>query len=146
MNAISKHDFRDAFDALSLDDFDRSRAGRSRGNDLLDFSALRQLEEDSEPFPISEMIEIFIEEAQKHRKIICGALRAKDVETLRKEAHSVKGSAATFGTKRLRQIASEVEVSCIEKNEEQAMQVAGGIPTMIDASLEALATHYGLAL
>ncbi len=59
---------------------------------------------------IRELVDTFLEEAPRLLGQLRTALRAGDVETFRRAAHSLKSNGATFGANRLSQQAKELEL------------------------------------
>jgi HPt (histidine-containing phosphotransfer) domain-containing protein len=80
--------------------------------DLAAFDTLKQMA--GEDF-IGQLIETFLEDAPKLIRELQTALKAKDAETFRRAAHSLKSNAASFGANHLSELAKELEMLGREK-------------------------------
>jgi len=58
---------------------------------------------------IAELVSAFLEETPALIAQLCSALDARDIETFRRAAHSIKSNAATFGATPLAELAREME-------------------------------------
>ena len=81
--------------------------------DKATFEELKQMS--GEDF-INELIDAFLEDAPVMIAQIRGALETKDVETFRRNAHSLKSNANTFGATELSVLAKELEMMARESN------------------------------
>jgi HPt (histidine-containing phosphotransfer) domain-containing protein len=70
------------------------------------FEALKQMS--GEDF-IGELIDAFLDDGPNILDAMRAALEAKDVETFRRNAHSLKSNANTFGALELGELAKELE-------------------------------------
>jgi histidine phosphotransfer protein HptB len=77
------------------------------------FEELKQLS--GEDF-INELIDAFLEEAPDMIRQMQAALAARDVESFRRNAHSLKSNAHTFGATELGRLAKELEGMGRENN------------------------------
>jgi len=77
------------------------------------FEELKQLS--GEDF-ISELIDAFLEDTPNIIRNMHTALAAKDVESFRRNAHSLKSNANTFGAAELAALAKELESMARENN------------------------------
>ena len=59
---------------------------------------------------IGQLIDTFLEDAPKLIRELHAALKAKDAETFRRAAHSLKSNAASFGAHRLSELARQLEM------------------------------------
>lgn len=59
---------------------------------------------------IGQLIDTFLEDAPKLIRELHTALKAKDAETFRRAAHSLKSNAASFGANRLSELARQLEM------------------------------------
>jgi HPt (histidine-containing phosphotransfer) domain-containing protein len=75
--------------------------------DITTFNELKQIS--GEEF-INEQIDAFLDDAPDMLKNMKTALEAKDVESFRRNAHSLKSNANTFGAAELGALAKELEV------------------------------------
>ena len=71
------------------------------------FEELKQMS--GEDF-INELIDTFLEDAPRMIAEIQSALHAKDAETFRRAAHSMKSNANTFGATKLALLAKDLEM------------------------------------
>jgi HPt (histidine-containing phosphotransfer) domain-containing protein len=81
--------------------------------DQATFDELRQIS--GEGF-INELIDAFLDDAPKMIQQMRAALAAKDAETFRRNAHSLKSNANTFGAVELGALARELEMMGRENN------------------------------
>ena len=65
---------------------------------------------------INELIDAFVDDAPNMIRQIQAALAAKDVESFRRNAHSLKSNANTFGALELAALAKELEFMARENN------------------------------
>jgi HPt (histidine-containing phosphotransfer) domain-containing protein len=77
------------------------------------FEAIKQLS--GEDF-INELIDAFLDDAPNMLKNLQTALETKDVESFRRNAHSLKSNANTFGAIELGVLAKELEFMAKENN------------------------------
>ena len=81
--------------------------------DQTTFNELKQMS--GEDF-INELIDAFLDDAPNMLNSMQTALAAKDVESFRRNAHSMKSNANTFGATELATLAKELEVMGRENN------------------------------
>jgi HPt (histidine-containing phosphotransfer) domain-containing protein len=81
--------------------------------DQATFDELKQMS--GEDF-INELIDAFLDDAPSMIKNIQEALVTKDVESFRRNAHSLKSNANTFGAVELSVLARELEMMAKENN------------------------------
>ena len=82
---------------------------------------------------------IFMEETRRrleHIRELTLQVNMDDLKTLRHEAHSLKGAAATYGAEALSEAARELEQACIAGDREKARKTAADL---IDQAEEAMA-------
>jgi histidine phosphotransfer protein HptB len=65
---------------------------------------------------INELIDAFLDDAPKMIREMETALAGKDVESFRRNAHSLKSNANTFGATELAGLAKELEMMARENN------------------------------
>ena len=75
--------------------------------DLTTFDELKQMS--GEDF-INELLDTFLDDAPKLIDELKSALAAKDADSFRRAAHSLKSNAATFGAQRLSDLAKQLEM------------------------------------
>jgi HPt (histidine-containing phosphotransfer) domain-containing protein len=76
----------------------------------IDTAAFESLKQMAGADFIGQLIETFLEDAPKLIRELHSALKAKDAETFRRAAHSLKSNAASFGANRLSELAKELEM------------------------------------
>ena len=81
--------------------------------DQATFDELKQMS--GEDF-INELIDAFLDEAPNMIQNMRVALAAKDVESFRRNAHSLKSNANTFGATELSALSKELEMMAKENN------------------------------
>lgn len=81
--------------------------------DKATFNELKQMS--GEDF-INELIDAFLDDAPNMIQNLHTALDAKDVESFRRNAHSLKSNANTFGASELGTLARELEFMAKENN------------------------------
>ena len=74
-------------------------------------STLRSLRTEGEPDPVAELVDLFISDTPLRLKAAEDAFQARDAESLRVAAHTLKGSSNNLGGKRLSVIAGQMEVA-----------------------------------
>ena len=77
------------------------------------FEELKQMS--GEDF-INELIDAFLDDAPNMLNNMGSALQSKDVEAFRRNAHSLKSNANTFGATELGALAKELEMMAKENN------------------------------
>jgi HPt (histidine-containing phosphotransfer) domain-containing protein len=82
----------------------------------IDKAAFEELKQMSGPDFINELIDAFLDEGPSMIVQMQVALAAKDVESFRRNAHSLKSNANTFGATELAALAKELEWMGREKN------------------------------
>ncbi len=118
------------------------RTRESGGNGLLDLAILERLEQDTSPAVIKDLVKTFILETMARLDRIAEAARAGDIATLEREAHSLKGSAGTFGAPRLEARAQAIEFACKEGDGERARSLIGELRPLSIAAAEAMVEHF----
>lgn len=78
-------------------------------NSEIDVSTFEELKQMAGADFIGELVDTFLEDAPKLMKELRSSLQAKDADTFRRAAHSLKSNAATFGAKRMSELARELE-------------------------------------
>jgi HPt (histidine-containing phosphotransfer) domain-containing protein len=83
---------------------------------LIDKTAFNELKQMSSEDFINELIDAFLDDAPNMISAMQTALDAKDVESFRRNAHSMKSNANTFGATELAALAKELETMGRESN------------------------------
>lgn len=86
---------------------------------------------------LAQLLDLFLDQAPRRVVQAEAALAGGDTRTLEREAHALKGTAATLGMPRLRDAASTVEQLCAE---ERLDEVGPGMVRMREALQEVIAT------
>lgn len=74
---------------------------------------LRELERSGSPGFVAELIDLFLRESAVHVDALRAALASKDAETLRKSAHTLKGSSGNLGAMALSKVSSELQEAAL---------------------------------
>jgi HPt (histidine-containing phosphotransfer) domain-containing protein len=82
----------------------------------IDKATFEELKQMSGPDFINELIDAFLDDAPNMIRQMQAALAAKDVESFRRNAHSLKSNANTFGATHLGMLARELESMGKENN------------------------------
>ena len=83
---------------------------------VIDKATFEELKQMSGADFINELIDAFLEDAPNMISQMQTALVAKDVESFRRNAHSLKSNANTFGATELAALAKELEFMARENN------------------------------
>lgn len=79
-----------------------------RDNETLDLSNLEEAFED-DTTGIADLLDMALATGDKHRAALEDGVARGDAETVRRAAHSIKGSAGNIGAKQVMRLASELE-------------------------------------
>ena len=82
----------------------------------IDQATFNELKQISGADFINELIDAFLEDAPQMLQSMRTALNTKDVESFRRDAHSLKSNAYTFGAIELGALAKELESMAKENN------------------------------
>jgi len=83
---------------------------------VIDQATFNELKQMSGADFINELIDAFLDDAPMMIQNMYTALEKKDVESFRRNAHSLKSNANTFGATELGVLAKEVELMARENN------------------------------
>ena len=83
---------------------------------LIDKATFEELKQISGEDFINELIDAFLDDAPNMIQNMQSALETKDVESFRRNAHSMKSNANTFGAMELGALAKELETMAKENN------------------------------
>jgi HPt (histidine-containing phosphotransfer) domain-containing protein len=100
-------------------------------DDVIDLATFRELQDATGAEFVAELVDTFLQEAPAMLDGLRTALAARDVETFRRTAHSLKSNSNTFGARSLGVLARDLELSA-----PAAVQAADGAP------VAALAAEY----
>src|SRR5687767_4225334 len=83
---------------------------------IIDPAAFEELKQISGADFITELIDAFLDDAPKMIGAMVTALATRDTESFRRNAHSLKSNASTFGATELAGLAKELEMMARENN------------------------------
>ena len=83
---------------------------------VIDRATFNELKQVSGEDFINELIDAFLDDAPNLISSMRDALLTKDVESFRRNAHSMKSNASTFGAVELSTLAGELELMARESN------------------------------
>ena len=83
---------------------------------VIDIATFNELKQMSGEDYINELIDAFLDDAPHMMAAMQTAVSAQDVESFRRNAHSLKSNANTFGAMELGQLARELEYMARENN------------------------------
>jgi HPt (histidine-containing phosphotransfer) domain-containing protein len=83
---------------------------------LIDRATFDELQQMSGADFINELIDAFLDDAPNMIQNMYAALDTKDLESFRRNAHSLKSNANTFGATELGSLAKELEMMAKENN------------------------------
>jgi two-component system, sensor histidine kinase and response regulator len=86
---------------------------------------LRSLQSKDEPHLLRELIQMFLEDTEERIEKLREAVREEDLESLRHEAHSLRGSSANMGAPTIARISRELEHAGDSGNPEKASELLG---------------------
>ncbi|MBI5965066.1 MAG: Hpt domain-containing protein [Chloroflexi bacterium] len=98
----------------------------------IDKAAFEELKQMSGASFINELIDAFLDDAPNMIQQLRVSLAAKDVETFRRNAHSLKSNANTFGAVQLAALAKELEF----KARENDLEIGNRLEVMNEAFLK----------
>ena len=96
---------------------------------LIDKTTFEELKQISGEDFINELIDAFLDDAPNMLNNMKNALADKDVESFRRNAHSMKSNANTFGAMELGTLAKELEFMAKENN----LDVGNRLEVLIEA-------------
>lgn len=94
--------------------------------DGLDTATLQGLAQDVGAEQLAIVIGLFADELARRAADLDRAREAVDVDGLRRAAHGIKGSASTFGARRVEAAARRLETDCRSARSPQELAVACG--------------------
>lgn len=77
---------------------------------------MRELGEPGEPDPVVELIEVFELQTQQLVAVLQASRAKGDLETMRKTAHSLKGSSGNLGAMRLAELSRLLENHAMDRS------------------------------
>ena len=122
------------------DDGDGKSASDNGGRRLhvLDTAVLHQLEMDTNPAVLNDLIKTFIAETVDRLRRMSQSADSVDIKSLEREAHALKSSSGTFGALQLEEQARALELACRGGNATDALGLMKSIHGMALAASKAL--------
>lgn len=105
---------------------------------ILDLSVMQRLLDDTSVDFLPSLIEVFETESVQRVENIQTHLTDKNMPALTIEAHSLKGTSATFGAEKLRSISERIESSAASGDALTVEELAPMLPGLLTEVLEAL--------
>ena len=125
---------------------DGTGAPESAAEMLVDEAVLDQMREDTGEDIVRMLVTSFLEELEERLPKVVKLCEAEDWSELRHEAHTIKGSAATFGAAALSRAAKRIEVACDDTEYEQAKADVGDFPALAQKTRDSLVKTLKLQL
>ena len=125
---------------------DGTGAPESAAEMLVDEAVLDQMREDTGEDIVRMLVTSFLEELEGRLPKVVKLCEAEDWSELRHEAHTIKGSAATFGAAALSRAAKRIEVACDDNQYEQAKADVGDFPALAQKTRDSLVKTLKLQL
>ena len=108
----------------------------------LDGEVLRQLEADTDQTTLQRAVQLFVEDANKRLREITIANATQNWQSLQREAHTLKGSAAMFGAQDLKRHAQLLNQACLDADWQRARLLAEAISKVAQPELQVLHRRY----
>ena len=125
---------------------DGTGAPESAAEMLVDEAVLDQMREDTGEDIVRMLVTSFLEELEERLPKVVKLCEVEDWSELRHEAHTIKGSAATFGAAALSRAAKRIEVACDDTEYEQAKADVGDFPALAQKTRDSLVKTLKLQL
>lgn len=87
---------------------------------------------------LPELIEFYLQESKDRVSHLMEAANTRNIEALEFESHTLGSSSVTLGNQRLSKHARKIEMLCVEKKVEEALECAAALPRVADLSFAAL--------
>ncbi len=118
---------------------------RDAGNGgVLSVDVLAQLETDTTPARLPNLISIYIRELKIRLQQIRAALESGKMERVEYEAHALRSSSGTFGAIKLQELAAHVERACLAGDFDTADELARVLLDVADVTATSLRSRYSL--
>lgn len=105
---------------------------------VLNLDTMERLLEDTSIDFLPSLIEVFEAESAQRVENIQKNLAEKDYAALSVEAHSLKGTSATFGAEALRSLSEKIEKSAKTGDYDRVDSLVPEVPAKLEAVLDAL--------
>ena len=125
---------------------DGKGAPESAAEMLVDEAVLEQMREDTGEDIVRMLVTSFLEELQDRMPKVMQLSESEDWTGLRHEAHTIKGSAATFGAAMLSKTAKRIETACDNADFEQVRADVADFPKLAQKTRESLVKSLKLKL
>ena len=110
--------------------------------ELVEHAVLTQLEVDTSTEMVSILMSAFFKDLRARYAVFDEALVERDLLRLAREAHAVKGSAATMGAVALSRLASKIEYHCNSNDSEIALELVYALKPLAEKSIKQLSDIY----
>jgi HPt (histidine-containing phosphotransfer) domain-containing protein len=104
----------------------------------VDIQAVASLHEEGDDL-LADLIELFCSEAPRQLSQIRDGLMACDWQVVRRAAHTLRGTASTFGANRMRELAVKIETAAYPEETEEVVPLLEQLVTQCDRVRDALA-------
>ncbi|CCN45767.1 putative Signal transduction histidine kinase SypF [Vibrio nigripulchritudo MADA3029] len=108
------------------------------GATLVDEEVIQQIIRDTDASVLPELIEFYLQESKDRVSHLMEAANTRNIEALEFESHTLGSSSVTLGNQRLSKHARKIEMLCVEKKVEEALECAAALPRVADLSFAAL--------
>lgn len=119
-----------AFDATRTEAFDANATGAV---DTAVLAELEEIQEEGEPDLIAELIGLYLEDSPRKLAAMREAEARADAASLRRAAHSLKGSSASLGAFGVAALCGELERACREESSRRAVQLIARLGRELDS-------------
>jgi HPt (histidine-containing phosphotransfer) domain-containing protein len=108
---------------------------------LLDTAELDKLAAETSPDIVPIVVEEYLKELSGRLEQALTAMRARNVDDLKKVTHAIAGASASTGACRLRDVAKYIELDCLAGDHDQALDRANELPDLIGMTEAAFQKH-----
>lgn len=119
-----------------IDSLDQAVA--SKVSEVLDLAVLERLLEDTSIDFLPSLIEVFEAESSQRLNNMSKAVAENDLATIGIEAHSLKGTSATFGAETLRSTAERIEKAAKTGDQATVDQFVPNVSSQLESVLKEL--------
>jgi HPt (histidine-containing phosphotransfer) domain-containing protein len=91
--------------------------------DLSVLTGLREFQQPGQPDFITELIDLFLNDAASLLKLLHAAVSGNDVDELRRVAHRLKGSSSNIGAVRMATLTEKLEEKGLAQEDAEALRV-----------------------
>ena len=126
-------------DSVAAVPAERDQSAASPQAPAVDAAVLKRLAEDVDGPALARLVSLFLDEARTRAGRLQIAAEAADLEAFARDAHALKGSAATFGAVALRDAALAIERFCRNGDAKSASSFCAELPVAMQATAKAYA-------